>query len=136
VVDEAFSTTRPGVFALGDAVSGPATIVEAVAHGNLVAVSVDHWLRTGTLEKPVFQTTRHDVESASDPAEYVAAHRPATPRRSVAEREHDFCEVETGFDEQTAREEAKRCLRCDLEWLDLMKIPRPGCKGQANDAKR
>jgi len=33
--------------------------------------------------------------------------------------------VEPGYDEQTAREEAKRCLRCDLEWLDLMKIPRP-----------
>jgi NADPH-dependent glutamate synthase beta subunit-like oxidoreductase len=44
---------------------------------------------------------------------------------TLAERPGTFCEVELGFDERTAREEAKRCLRCDLEWLDHMKIPRP-----------
>jgi NADPH-dependent glutamate synthase beta subunit-like oxidoreductase len=32
-------------------------------------------------------------------------------------REQGFAEVELGYDEATAREEARRCLRCDLEWL-------------------
>ena len=125
VVNEALGTSRTGVFAAGDAISGPATIVEAVAHGNLVADAVDHWLRTGQLTKPRYETPREDVPQVAALDQYAAAHRPATPRRSVADRENNFQEVELGFDEQTAREEAKRCLRCDLEWLDLMKIPRP-----------
>jgi hypothetical protein len=36
-----------------------------------------------------------------------------------------FAEVEIGFDEQMAREEAKRCLRCDLEWLECVGAPIP-----------
>ena len=65
VVDEAYATTRPGVFAAGDAVSGPATIVEAVAQGNLVAAAVDHWLRTGELVKPHLEAERTDVPCAT-----------------------------------------------------------------------
>ena len=57
--------------------------------------------------------------------DYVNAHRPETPRLPVSERENNFREVEIGFNEKAAQEEAKRCLRCDLEWLDLMKLPRP-----------
>jgi NADH-quinone oxidoreductase subunit F len=140
-VDEAFSTTRRGVFAAGDAVSGPATIVEAVAQGNLVAVAVDQWLRTGSLAKPRFETAREDVAQGYDPAAYASAHRPETPRRPVAQREHNFQEVELGFDESGAQEEAKRCLRCDLEWLDAMHPPRPqgseaavgGCRALAEE---
>ena len=52
VVNEALATTRSGVFAAGDAVSGPATVVEAVAQGNQVAVAVDHWFKTGEYAKP------------------------------------------------------------------------------------
>ena len=57
--------------------------------------------------------------------DYANALRPHVPELPVAERQGNFREVELGYDEQTAREEAKRCLRCDLEWLDVMKISRP-----------
>jgi len=124
-VKEAFNTTRPGVFAAGDAVSGPATVVQAVAHGNLVAVAVDHWLQTGEIVKPHYETPRPDIEQPYNLDDYADAPRPQIPEIKVIERIGNFNEVETGFDEQTAQEEAKRCLRCDLEWLDLMKIPRP-----------
>jgi len=124
-VKEAFNTTRPGVFAAGDAVSGPATVVQAVAQGNLVAVAVDHWLQTGELVKPRYETPRPDIPQWHNLEEYAEARRPATPEIDVADRRGNFREVELGYDEHTAREEAKRCLRCDLEWLDLMKIPRP-----------
>jgi NADH-quinone oxidoreductase subunit F len=120
VVDDAFSTTRPGVFAAGDAVTGPATIVEAVAQGNLVAESVAHWLQTGQLVKPYLEPDRTDVPQLVDLADYADRHRPPTPRRPVDQRENNFDEVETGFDEQAAQDEARRCLRCDREWLETM----------------
>jgi len=41
---------------------------------------------------------------------------PAAQRRS-------FDEVELTLPEETIREECKRCLRCDLEWLDMRKLP-------------
>jgi NADH-quinone oxidoreductase subunit F len=127
-IKEAFNTTHPGVFAAGDAVSGPATVVQAVAHGNLVAVAVDHWLQTGEIIKPHYETPRPDIEQPYNLDDYASAPRPLIPEIKVTERMGNFNEVETGFDEQTAQEEAKRCLRCDLEWLDLMKIPRPQVK--------
>ena len=126
IVGEAFNTTRSGVFAAGDAVSGPATIVEAVAHGNKVAAAVDEWLRTGELVKPSFRTERHDIPLAHDLPAYATAQRPATPRIPVAARVGNFNEVEVGLDEAGARDEARRCLRCDLEWLDIMGLSRPG----------
>jgi NADPH-dependent glutamate synthase beta subunit-like oxidoreductase len=125
VVNGSFGTSRKGVFAAGDAVSGPATIVQAVAQGNLVAVSVDHWLKTGEMTHPKFQTPRHDVPLTHNMDDFASARRPATPRLSVADREGSFNEVEVGLAEGTACAEAKRCLRCDLEWLDVMGIERP-----------
>ncbi len=124
-VQEAFNTTRPGVFAAGDAVSGPATVIQAVAHGNLVAVAVDHWLRTGELVRPHYETPRPDLAQLYSLDDYAKARRPALAEISVDERAGNFSEVELGLDEHTAREEAKRCLRCDLEWLDVMQIARP-----------
>jgi NADH-quinone oxidoreductase subunit F len=120
VVDDAFSTTRPGVFAAGDAVTGPATIVEAVAQGNLVAAAVAHWLETGQLVKPYLEPDRTDIPPVYDLADYADRQRPITPRRPVEQRENNFDEVETGFDEPAAQDEARRCLRCDLEWLEVM----------------
>jgi NADPH-dependent glutamate synthase beta subunit-like oxidoreductase len=125
-VCEALNTSREGVFAAGDAVTGPATIVEAVAKGNLVAVAVDHWIRTGEVEKPQYLTSRTDVAEAVDMNEFAGVHRHASPKLALAKREKNFAEVELGLSEAAACKEAGRCLRCDLEWLDMMKLPRPG----------
>jgi NADH-quinone oxidoreductase subunit F len=125
VVGPAYNTSRGGIFACGDAVSGPATVIEAVAQGNLVAVAVDTWLRTGEYKKPAYETPRPDVTLLHSLDDYANARRPELPELPLAERQCSFREVELGLDEHAAREEAKRCLRCDLEWLDYMKLPRP-----------
>ncbi len=115
-VNDALCTSRPGVFAAGDAVSGPATVVEAVAQGKAVARAVDHYLRTGETEKAVALPGYEVVEQPFDLDDYAEAHRPQKPELPVEER-RDFREVELGMDENTVQEECKRCLRCDLEWL-------------------
>ena len=124
-VEDALNTTLPGVFAAGDAVSGPWTVIGAVAQGNQVAVAVDQWLRTGKLTKPRYETPRHDISQLSNLDDYANAQRPTMPELTVTQRASNFQEVELGLDEHSVQEEAKRCLRCDLEWLDWMKIPRP-----------
>jgi NADH-quinone oxidoreductase subunit F len=125
VVKDAYNTSRSGVFAAGDAVSGPATVIQAVAQGNLVAVAVDQWLKTGELTKPLFETARPDIIQLHSLDDYADARRPVPAEVAVDARKGTFCEVELGFDEHTAREEARRCLRCDLEWMDVMGIARP-----------
>ena len=77
VVKDAFNTTRPGVFAAGDAVSGPATVIQAVAQGNLVAVAVDQWLQTGEMVKPRLRDGRALTScSCTNLDDYANARRP------------------------------------------------------------
>jgi len=118
-VNDALATSRPGVFAAGDAVTGPATVVEAVAQGNAVARAVDHYLRTGQVEKIVTLPGYEVVNQPFNLDDYAEARPPRMPELPVAER-RNFQEVELGLDEQAAQEECKRCLRCDLEWLEEM----------------
>ena len=116
-VGDNLATTRSGVFAAGDLALGPATVVEAVAQGNRVAAAVDAFLSGDPVERPKFIAPYHEVEQAVNLEDYADARPPAIRRLSKEERIGNFLEVEAGLDELAAREEAKRCLRCDLEWL-------------------
>ncbi|MGQ9500658.1 MAG: FAD-dependent oxidoreductase [Anaerolineae bacterium] len=125
-VGNAMETSCEGVFAAGDAVSGPLTVIHAVAQGNKVALAVDNWLRTGKLERVVYEPKRHDYPRYVNVEDYAHARR-ATPRVLPPERRigRGFAEVELGLDEVMAQEEAKRCLRCDLEWMQRVGLPTP-----------
>jgi NADH-quinone oxidoreductase subunit F len=123
VVNEALATTREGVFAAGDAVCGPATVIHAIAQGNQVARVVDHYLRTGRATKITTQPGYEVVEQSFDLEAYAHAHRPAVPMIPIAQRRGSFAQVEQSWDETTTQEECKRCLRCDLEWLGEMELP-------------
>ena len=126
-VGKAFETGAPGVFAAGDAVSGPATVIQAVAQGNQVALVVDAWLTTGDMGGVYYRPTRHDIPQLFNLDDYADARRPASKELSPEERlaSRSFVEVEMEFDERTAQEEARRCLRCDLEWLERIGEPMP-----------
>jgi NADH-quinone oxidoreductase subunit F len=123
-VSEALGASRPGVFAAGDAVSGPATVVEAVAQGNAVARAVDRYLYSGQMpaEKLVVLPGYEVVQEAWNLEEYAEARRLDMPHLPLETRQGSFQEVDLGMDEQTIQEECKRCLRCDLEWLQKQNL--------------
>ena len=121
-VNNGLATTRRGVFAAGDAVLGPATVIQAVAQGNQVADEVDHYLRTGHVEKLVVKPGYEVIEQRFDMEQYYKAVRPKMRELAIGGRRGNFNEVEFPFDERTIQEECKRCIRCDLEWLETMEL--------------
>jgi hypothetical protein len=114
------ATTREGVFACGDLALGPATVIEGVAQGNKAAVSVDAFLKGQKVERPKYTTECREVPQHFNLDQYAEAKRPIIRELPAEDRIRNFEEVEAGLDEQKTREECKRCLRCDLEWLESM----------------
>ena len=103
-------TSLSGIFACGDVVSGPATVVDAIAAGKRAAVSIDRYLRGQDLkagrEKEVNlvkEVSKEGVEKRS---------RQIMPLLPVEKRTGNFEEIETGFTEEMALREAERCLNC------------------------
>ncbi len=104
-------TNIEGVFAGGDVVSGPSDVIAAVAAGKEAAISIDRHLRGVDLKegRPIPMERVKDI-----PKEGVKAKlRQDMPTLDVSKR-GGFAEVELGFDEKAAVEEAKRCLNCGV----------------------
>ena len=115
VVGRNLATTLPGVFAAGDAVSGPATVVQAVAHGNEVAVAVYNYLTGQSVGVAEKLGGYHHVDLTYDMTLYATAKRVENPEPPVDLRRGNWDEIEVGLVEASARAESHRCLRCDLE---------------------
>lgn len=116
------ATSRQGIFAAGDVVLGPATVVTAIAQGNKVAVAVDAFLKGKSVVTPKFVTDYKTVPQIFNLEDYAEARRAVMPELPVEVRLRSVAEVELGLDEGESREECKRCLRCDLEWLGTTKL--------------
>ncbi len=114
-VSRSLQTSRPGVFAAGDAVLGPATVIEAVAQGNQAALAVDEYLQDGHPQSKADWLAYGSVERTYNMEDYAETKRAEMPVRAPEQRSRSFEEVELGFTEHAACVEAKRCLRCDLE---------------------
>lgn len=115
-VDKSLVTSRPGVFAAGDAVLGPATVVECVAQGNQVAMAVNAYLQKGRQDSAEkLWGDYRTVELTYNMEDFAEVKRAKMPEAPVAERKSSFCEVELGLSVGSAKAESKRCLRCDLE---------------------
>ena len=106
------ATSREGVFAGGDAVSGPASVIEAIAAGRQAAISIDKYLGgNGVIDEVLVPP-----EEAGTPLEEAEEkHRPHMPTLPVEQRAGGFSQMELGYNDEMAIEEAERCLRCDLE---------------------
>jgi len=108
-------TNLPGVFAGGDAVLGPAYVVDALAHGKRAARAIDQYLSRKRGDKPCVENSSKINITMKVPEETIKQARAEMPKLGVDERIKDFREVELGFDEETAKKECARCLRCDVK---------------------
>ncbi len=117
VAPETLLTNRPGVFAAGDVVTGPNTVVEAIAAGKRAALMIDRFVRKEKLTQPAEPCLpRIYVEPAGEDTREAAARRVETPRAPAEWRTRNFAEVEVSLSVDEATHEACRCLRCDLEF--------------------
>ena len=105
------STADPRVFAGGDAVTGPATVIDAIAAGQRAAVAIDTYLggEARHLGAAALALTSSPLSPAPAPP---SSTRSAQPARPIANRIADFAEVNQRLDLGNAHHEAGRCLQC------------------------
>ena len=111
-VNNTFSTTHAGVFAAGDVVTGPATVVGSMAQGRQAAGQVAAYLSGKQLFPPKSEASKKDEDYLSITEEAPKQSRAEMAKRAADIRRYDFEEVESGFTEAQAVEEAKRCIQC------------------------
>jgi len=119
IVDEnRLATNLPGVFAGGDFVSGPGMVIDAIAAGRRAAIAIDKYLRGDTSRVEIYDlkpSVIEEVTSKEEEGAWEPQFRPEMSRLPFEERKRSFKETELGLSEEQAKQEAKRCLRCDLE---------------------
>ncbi|MBC7236702.1 MAG: FAD-dependent oxidoreductase, partial [Chloroflexi bacterium] len=105
------ATNVDGVFAGGDAVVGGGTVIEAIAAGKEAAISIDRYIRGEDLREG-----REKEQAVFKPPLEGIAPKPRVPMRflPISERVDNFREVELGYTEEMAVEEAQRCLSCGV----------------------
>ncbi|MBI5062324.1 MAG: FAD-dependent oxidoreductase, partial [Desulfatitalea sp.] len=105
-------TNDPDIFAGGDSVSGPATVVEAIAAGKEAAISIQRFIQSADLTHDRAQTwdAVSDVPLEDEPRKP----RTAMSHRPAPERVQSFAEVQTGYSAQEAQAETVRCLACGI----------------------
>jgi NADPH-dependent glutamate synthase beta subunit-like oxidoreductase len=108
------STSRAGVFAGGDVVSGGGTVIGAIADGQRAAVAIDRHLGGPGVLPPDISLSLY---RASDAELAQAPPRLKESMAALKNRLADFREVVRGVSRKGACAEAGRCLRCDLEKL-------------------
>jgi NADPH-dependent glutamate synthase beta subunit-like oxidoreductase len=100
----------PDIFAGGDAVRGPESVVEAIADGRQAAVSIDRFIRG--LDLRLGREGRLTPVAEPERGDYSPSGRVRSPRLASQERVESFDEVDRGYTEELAVQEAERCISC------------------------
>ena len=108
------STSKEGVFAAGDAVTGTSSVIQAIASGRKIAVAIDRYLGgDGIIDRELAPQAEskyyHGIECT-----FARLVRCPEILISAKDRLKDFRQVVTSMDEKAACSEAKRCLECDI----------------------
>ncbi|MCD7957665.1 MAG: FAD-dependent oxidoreductase [Lachnospiraceae bacterium] len=96
-----------GVFAGGDCVTGPATVIRAIAAGKVAAANIDEFLGYQHLISADVELPQVRLDDRKNCA------RINLKERQASDRAKDFEPVECGMTCEEANQEARRCLRCD-----------------------
>ena len=134
---ETLQTNIPFIFAGGDAVLGPATVIEAMGAGRRAAESIHKHLRGQPLQDYTTHLVRRALRRGEDfrPHAYAPTYRETgkaprveSIRLDPALRRHSLEEVEQTFTEEEAMREASRCLNCGVcvECLECERVCQPG----------
>ena len=121
VNSDTFQSTLPQVFFGGDAALGPKNIITAVAQGHQAAISIDQFLQNKPVEDRPAPFTNlmsqkmgiHDWSYSSAVSDEERQKVPHAPLEEALKSRK--LEVELGFDDKLAFEEAQRCLNCDVQ---------------------
>jgi formate dehydrogenase major subunit len=114
VKGNSLETTLRGVFAGGDIVTGPASVIGAISHGRQAASEIDKYLGgNGIITEALLPEEAADPYFGED-AGFTERYQPAMPCIPDNQRTASFIEVELGYGEKTAAEEAARCFRCNM----------------------
>jgi NADH-quinone oxidoreductase subunit F len=112
------ATNVSGVFAGGDFVTGPGMVIDAIAAGRRGALAIDKYLKADTSRVEMYDLKAEIIVEAATKVEeetWEAQPRLEVPTLPTEKRKQSFEEIELSFSEEKAKQEAKRCLRCDLE---------------------
>jgi formate dehydrogenase major subunit len=108
-------TSVDGIFAAGDFVAGPTTIIEAIGNGRNIAGGIDHWLMGRQRRRQVVRI--EPVEGPLRERSFDFIERQHMPTSPLAKRTKTLnCEVETGYGADLAGTESKRCYLCNLKY--------------------
>jgi NADH-quinone oxidoreductase subunit F len=110
------STNIPGVFAGGDAVTGSNTVVEAIAAGKRAAAMIDRYIRGIEMAIPAEVNLPSVYVAPVEIDEEEDGGRQKPPVLSAERRVSSFMEIEGAYEPDCAKHEARRCLRCDLDF--------------------
>ena len=124
------ATNVAGIFAGGDAVLGPASLVDAMGQGHRAANAIDAYLRGATLAKDDQAACAETDEDLAENPRPDATPQPAEvmSQTPAAERTGDFRTIDLGYTAEQAVAEAQRCLACGLcsECGQCVKACQPG----------
>lgn len=110
---DSLETSAQGVFAGGEVVSGPSSVIEAIQMGRQAAISMDRYLGgEGDIERALLPPEEFDPWMGREEG-FAERGRVPMPELPIEERHSGFAEVNLGYDEKMAQQEASRCLRCD-----------------------
>ena len=124
---DTLETSEKGVFAGGDLISGPASVIEAIQMGRVAARSIDKFLGgSGEIEKELVE--KDEVSPYLDREEgFADRKRTSIQKKAVKDRFPGFCQVEYCMTKDEAIKESERCLRCQLR-IKIDQPPMPPVK--------
>ena len=119
VDEDNLMSDRAGIFSGGDCVTGPAALVNALSAGYDAAITIDHYLNREPLDLPDVRKKEKFINKFEDysredkvSSAVGGLHKSTMEHLPTDTRIHTFEEVESGFDAQSAIQDANRCLRC------------------------